>query len=182
MYNSGVLRLEIEKLVKLINLELKKDNSISVNKICNKLQLKQSTVKTQLRNNKYSYNAELRAYTKDIPKDNNNIKEIAVTKIEPKTDDIQRYNKDIDINSLKELISLVEPIKAIVEEYNKSKTIVEVNPIQIRPKAIKEVKQKLFKVDVNVLEKWEEFVSRHKEFKVQQLISLALEEFIQKYN
>ena len=183
MYNSGVLGLKIEKLVEYINLELKKDSSISVNRICNKIGIKQSTVKTQLRNNKYSYNAELRAYTKDIPKDNESIvPEVAVTKIEPKTEDIQRYNKDIDINSLKELIDLIEPIKAIIEEYNKSKTIVEVNPIQIRPKAIKEVKQKLFKVDVNVLEKWEEFVSKHKEYKVQQLISLALEEFIQKYN
>lgn len=174
--------MQIDKLVTLINLELKKDKNISVNKICNKIGEKQSKVKSQLRDNNYSYNAELRAYTKDIPKDNNNIKEIAVTKIEPKTDDIQRYNKDIDINSLKELIDLIEPIKAIIEEYNKSKTIVEVNPIQIRPKAIKEVKQKLFKIDVNVLEQWDKFIADHKEFKVQQLISLALEEFINKYS
>lgn len=174
--------MQIDKLVQLINLELKKDNSISVNKICNKIGIKQSTVKTQLRNNGYSYNAELRQYTKDIPKDNDNINEVAVTEIEPKTDDIQRYNKDIDINSLKELIDLIEPIKAIIEEYNKSKTIVEVNPIQIRPKAIKEVKQKLFKIDVNVLEQWDKFIADHKEFKVQQLISLALEEFINKYS
>ena len=174
--------MQIDKLVQLINLELKKDNSISVNKICNKIGIKQSTVKTQLRNNGYSYNAELRQYTKDIPKDNDNINEVAVTEIEPKTDDIQRYNKDIDINSLMELIDLIEPIKAIIEEYNKSKTIVEVNPIQIRPKAIKEVKQKLFKIDVNVLEQWDKFIADHKEFKVQQLISLALEEFINKYS
>jgi len=174
--------MQIDKLVQLINLELKKDSSISVNKICNKLQLRQSTVKTQLRNNNYTYNAEQRQYTKNTQKNNENIKEVAVTKIEPKTDDIQRYNKDIDINSLKELIDLIEPIKAIIEEYNKSKTIVEVNPIQIRPKAIKEVKQKLFKVDVNVLEKWDKFIADHKEFKVQQLISLALEEFINKYS
>lgn len=174
--------MQIDKLVQLINLELKKDSSISVNKICNKLQLRQSTVKTQLRNNNYTYNAEQRQYTKNTQKNNENIKEVAVTKIEPKTDDIQRYNKDIDINSLKELIDLIEPIKAIIEEYNKSKTIVEVNPIQIRPKAIKEVKQKLFKVDVNVLEKWDKFIADHKEYKVQQLISLALEEFINKYS
>lgn len=174
--------MQIDKLVQLINLELKKDSSISVNKICNKLQLRQSTVKTQLRNNNYTYNAEQRQYTKNTQKNNENIKEVAVTKIEPKTDDIQRYNKDIDINSLKELIDLIEPIKAIIEEYNKSKTIVEVNPIQIRPKAIKEVKQKLFKVDIEVLKKWDKFIADHKEFKVQQLISLALEEFINKYS
>lgn len=174
--------MQIDKLVQLINLELKKDSSISVNKICNKLQLRQSTVKTQLRNNGYSYNAEQRQYTKNTQKNNENIKEIAVTKIEPKTDDIQRYNKDIDINKLNELISLIEPIKEVIEQYNKSKAIVEVNPIELRPKAITEVKQKLFKIDIEVLKKWDKFIAEHKEYKVQQLISLALEEFINKYS
>ena len=174
--------MEIEKLVTLINLELKKDNNISVNKICNKLGMKQSTVKSQLRNYGYSYNAELRQYTKDIQQYNNCKNEVAVTKIEPIKEVIQTYNKDIDINSLMELISLIEPIKEVIGEYNKSKTIVEVNQIELRPKAITEVKQKLFKIDIEVLEQWDKFISKHKEYKVQQLISLALEEFIQKYN
>lgn len=174
--------MQIDKLVQLINLELKKDSSISVNKICNKLQLRQSTVKTQLRNNGYSYNAEQRQYIKNTQKNNENIKEIAVTKIEPKTDIIQRDNKDIDINKLNELIGMIEPLKEVIEQYNKSKTIVEVNPIELRPKAVTEVKQKLFKIDVNVLEQWDKFIAGHKEYKVQQLISLALEEFINKYS
>lgn len=99
-----------------------------------------------------------------------------------KTKDIQKYNNDINIDELKELIQLIEPIKEIIKEYNINKSIVEVETIELRPKAITEVKQKLFKVDINVLEKWEQFVLEHKEYKVQQLISLALEEFINKYN
>lgn len=174
--------MQIDKLVQLINLELKKDSSISVNKICNKLQLRQSTVKTQLRNNNYSYNAELRQYTKDIPKDNDNITEVVVTKIEPKTQGIQRDNKDIDINKLNELIGMIEPLKEVIEQYNKSNTIVEVNPIELKCKSVTEVKQKLFKIDIEVLKKWDKFIADHKEFKVQQLISLALEEFINKYS
>lgn len=174
--------MQIDKLVQLINLELKKDSSISVNKICNKLQLKQSTVKTQLRNNNYSYNAELRQYTKDISKDNDNITEVVVTKIEPKTQGIQRDNKDIDINKLNELIGMIEPLKEVIEGYNRNKNIIEVKQIELKAKAVTEVKQKLFKVDVNVLEQWDKFIADHKEFKVQQLISLALEEFINKYS
>ena len=174
--------MQIDKLVQLINLELKKDSSISVNKICNKIGIKKSTVKTQLRNNNYSYNTEQRQYIKDIQKNNDNIKEISITKIEPKTEDIQRYNKDIDINKLNELISLIEPIKEVIEGYNRNKNIIEVNEIELKAKAVTEVKQKLFKVDINVLEQWDKFVADHKEFKVQQLISLALEEFINKYS
>lgn len=174
--------MQIDKLVQLINLELKKDSSISVNKICNKLQLRQSTVKTKLRNNGYSYNAEQRQYTKDIPMDNGSTPDIETTKIKSKAEDIQMYNKDIDINSLKELIDMIEPLKAIIEEYNKSKTIIEVSPIELKAKAVTEVKQKLFKVDVEVVKKWDKFIEEHKEYKVQQLISLALEEFINKYS
>lgn len=96
-------------------------------------------------------------------------------------EDIQKYNNDISIDGLKELIQLIEPIKEVIKEYNRSKSIVEVETVELRPKAITEVKQKLFKIDINVLDQWEKFVLEHKEFKVQQLISLALEEFINKY-
>ena len=103
--------------------------------------------------------------------------------IEPtKNNAIQKHNRSISNEKLMELIELIEPIKEMLEEYNRNKDIVDVNAIELRPKAVIEVKQKLFKIDINVLEQWEEFVLNHKEFKVQQLISLALEEFINKYS
>lgn len=98
-----------------------------------------------------------------------------------KSNIIQRYNQSISDEKLMELVNLIEPIKEMLEEYNRNKNIVDANVIELRPKAITEVKQKLFKVDVDVLEQWEEFVLKHKEFKVQHLISLALQEFINKY-
>ncbi len=98
-----------------------------------------------------------------------------------KIKDIQKYNNDININELKELIQLIEPIKEVIKEYNRNKSIVEVEAVELRPKAVTEVRQKLFKIDVNVLNKWEQFVLDHKEYKVQQLISLALEEFVDRY-
>lgn len=114
------------------------------------------------------------AITKVIQKDN-------VINNEPLENVIQKYNKDIDIESLKELISLIEPIKELIQQYNKSKNIIDVKPIELNPKSVTEVKQKLFKVDVDVLEQWNKFVLEHKQYKVQNLISLALEEFIEKY-
>ena len=112
--------------------------------------------------------------TKVIQKDNN-------INLNKNNSIIQKYNNDININELKELIQLIEPIKEVIKEYNRSKSIVEVETIELIPKAVTEVKQKLFKIDVNILNKWEQFVLEHKEYKVQQLISLALEEFINKY-
>lgn len=95
---------------------------------------------------------------------------------------IIKNNTNIDTYKLNELINMIEPLKEIIHEYNKSKSYINVSSIELKPKAVTEVKQKLFKIDVNVLSSWEKFISNHKEFKVQQLISLALEEFINKYS
>ncbi|MEG0297558.1 MAG: hypothetical protein RR620_12640 [Clostridium sp.] len=179
--------MEIAKIVEYINIELKRNEATSVNKIISKMGEKQSTIKTRLRKDGYSYDAETRSYTKGIPMDNPPSENKDITNViqryntTPKPEVIQKYNEDIDMETLKELIGLIGPIKKVIQEYNKSITIVDVKPIELKPKAVVEVKQKLFKIDVEVSDKWDEFVKDHKEFKVQQLISLALEEFIGRY-
>ena len=78
--------------------------------------------------------------------------------------------KDIDINKLKELIELLEPLKSLVNAPSESKGI-EVYPIG-------EVQTKVFKIDTKVLKRWSKFTKAHKEYKVQQLITQALIEFM----
>jgi hypothetical protein len=118
-------------------------------------------------------------------------KEIAVTKViqkdkhsnnKPPQSVIQSLNKDIDINKISELIDMIDPLKEVIQEYNKNKNIIEIKTPELNPPSITEVKQKLFKIDIDVLKNWEQFVAEHKQFKVQNLISLALTEFIDKYN
>lgn len=87
-----------------------------------------------------------------------------------------------DMKALRELINLLDPIKEVLKKSNEDNKIVSKEKLELKPKAVIDVKQKNFKVDVNVLEKWERFIEVHKEFKVQQIISLALEEFIEKYS
>lgn len=97
-----------------------------------------------------------------------------------KTKVLPKHN-NIDLDKLNELINLIDPIKEVIQEYNKNKNVIEIQNIELRPKAITEVKQKIFKIDIEVSNKWDKFILDHKEYKVQQLISLALEEFIEKY-
>lgn len=99
-------------------------------------------------------------------------------------------NEDIKTN---EIINFLESNDFVLEETNNdedefskwqndfSSKKCDIVPIELKAKAVTEVKQKLFKVDVNVADKWDKFVEEHKEYRVQQLISLALEEFIDKY-
>lgn len=91
-------------------------------------------------------------------------------------------NSEKDVKALKELIELLEPIKELLKQSNERDTIVTIEKPELKPKAVINIKQKNFKVDVDVLERWENFVEAHKEYKVQQLVSLALEEFINKYS
>lgn len=80
----------------------------------------------------------------------NNNNEMTVTKVIQKDkvsnnklseNIIQKHNKDIDINRLKELINLIEPIKEIIQEYNKSKNIIEIERIDLKPPSVTEVIQ-----------------------------------------
>lgn len=58
------LKLDIEELVNIINKALEDDKELSVNKWCNKVGIKQSTLKSKLSRGKYIYNSELRSYSK----------------------------------------------------------------------------------------------------------------------
>ncbi|MGL5149319.1 MAG: hypothetical protein ACRC7N_01950 [Clostridium sp.] len=179
--------VSIGQLVEYVNQELSKGRTM-VDIETNDFNVNERVIAKRLTRRGYKRveNEFKQGITNVIQKDNtfSVIQKQAVSKvIEPnKNNIIQKYNKDITEDKLIEIVALIEPIKEMLEEFKRNKNIIDVNTVELRPKAIKDVKQKLFKVDTNVLEQWEEFILKHKEFKVQQLISLALEEFIQKYN
>lgn len=175
--------LSVEQLVEYINKELSSGRSM-VDIETNDFGVNDRVIVKRLTRRGYKRvgNEFTKDITKVIQKDNKpNVKGSKEELVVREKTVIQKHNKRIKEEKLNELVDLIEPIKEMLQEYNRSKNIIDVNLVELKPKAVLEVKQKLFKIDVDVLEQWEEFVSKHKEYKVQQLISLALEEFIQKY-
>ncbi len=176
-------KLSIDEIVNYINKELKAGRSMKDIEI-NDFKVNDRVIVKRLNRKGYKRvgNEFLKNITKDIQRDNdihlNNGDDINLSE---KNKFIQKYNEGINELKLLELIELLEPIKSLIDDYERNKNIIEVNSVELKPKAVITVKQKLFKIDVDVLEQWEEFVLNHKEFKVQQLVSLALEEFIEKY-
>ena len=167
-------KLNLEEVTTLL-----KTNGI--NFVSKKLKIKKNDIYNLLKNNGLEYvNLQVKPIdfnnTKVIQQDIN--KEISATK----DDDIQKSYYDIDMNELKELLSLKDDLKQLIQQYHISKNVIDVEPIELKVKAITEVKQRLFKIDVEVLEKWDKFIASNKQFKVQQLSSLALLEFIEKYS
>lgn len=109
--------------------------------------------------------------------------------IQPTQSFIMNGFNESDINSLKELITLVEPLKSVIQEYNKSITrekYIEAEPIEIhidRKNLSGNVKQIGFRIDETILEEWKEFIKNYDgEYKVQDLVGEALRQFIYKYS
>ena len=122
--------------------------------------------------------------TKDKDKYNKSITSVIQREEEAITKDF----KETDIQALKELISLVEPLKDVIQMYNKS--ITSEKYIDIEPMELKIDKSKLsgnikatgFRIDESILKQWKEFIKDYNgEYKVQDLVGQALLEFIEKY-
>ena len=94
---------------------------------------------------------------------------------------------DADVIALKELVSLVEPIKAVIKEYNTriaDDNVIDIEPIELKldDKIGVVGKPVGMRIDENVYKEWQEFTNKHKKnFKSHQLLSQALLEFMKKY-
>ena len=94
---------------------------------------------------------------------------------------------DTDVIALKELVSLVEPIKAVIKEYNTRiahDNVIDIEPIEIKLDDKIGVVGKAvgMRIDENIYKEWQEFTNKHKKnFKSHQLLIQALLEFMKKY-
>lgn len=96
-------------------------------------------------------------------------------KSENKNDDI-KIPEGLDIDRLIELQDLIEPIKELLEKQKDLEDDSELPGVRYT-----DIKQKTFKVDREILAKWEAFCKTKKGYKMQDLTSRALAEYMQKH-
>lgn len=89
---------------------------------------------------------------------------------------------DEEVQKLKQLINNYDDIMYMCSKCNTTNTqhIHDIEDIQIIQTY--NTKQRMFRVDIEVLERWNEFCEEYKHIKVQSLISSALLEYIEKYS
>lgn len=116
--------------------------------------------------------------SKDIQLQNENI-----TKVK------QKHNKSISeemLDNIKELLEMKEQLKEVIQEYNKSKSIVDIELPKLeldKGKFKGEPTNRLIKVYKNINDNWIKFCKEeYSEFKMQDLYSMALMEFMDKYS
>ena len=189
--NAGFDKLDIEKQIEFINAELRKDAQVSVTKLCKKYGLNKNTLVSRFSNAGYSYSFEDRKYIKDkvIQKDNISItSEVAVTTVEPQNKVVElEQNQELreSLKDIKELLDMKEQLKELIQNYNKNKNIIDVDIHELKIDKSKfegELEGRLVKIYANINEDWKKFCKEHNQFKMQDLYSLALLEFMEKYN
>ena len=184
MDKETLKNLPIEESVKYMN-NLLNDNK-SITAICKDIGMATSTLYDHFKRLNYKYDTITRQYIKTliqkdnkviipkvIQKNNNTVTEVAITK---------------DNNLLaevRELLSMKDELKLLILEYNRSKSIVDViepQELKVDKKLFKGVlKGRLIKVYDNVNNDWIGFCKANSQFKMQDLYSMALLEFIEKY-
>ncbi|MGL5354418.1 MAG: hypothetical protein ACRDA5_14045 [Clostridium sp.] len=90
-------------------------------------------------------------------------------------------NEVIDVKAINELTSLMEPLKELLQKYHNSNYIIDIELNEFNVQVAKDVKSKVFKIDVNVLAQLDEFCSLYPQYKLQDIISTLLLEAISKY-
>lgn len=187
--------LPLNQQVEFINKELK-NSDISLKKVCQKFGLNKKKINDKFSKIGYEYNAEDRAYTKVelIQKSNKSISNIEHKEIEASKPVEGNLNilepsrlKNIEnaLKEVKELIEIKEEIKEVIQKYNKDKNVIDVvgkQELKIDfSKFEGEVKGRYVKVYGNINEDWIKFCKKNKQFNIQDLYSLALLEFMDKY-
>lgn len=164
--------ISIEKLVQYINIELSKDKTISVNKLCDRIGIKKSTLKSRMTRANYSYNVELRQYTKDNITSNTTevLQEVAVAK-EDTTSNITELN-NIDVEKLNLLLNNIDGLLKLVEVKDTTSNITSMRSGDNRTTSLR--------IDTGLFEQAKQ-KAKANDMSIGEILNRALEDYLNNY-
>ncbi|EHA6442212.1 hypothetical protein N2W37_003052 [Clostridium perfringens] len=193
-----IKELSVEQLVEYINKELQKDESLGINKLCNREGLKASTIKSRLTRNGYKYNPEERKYykiTEDNTEDNTRIdtkKKVKNDNSITKRNSIQNTKGTTKKDTDKILMELIEKMKKLEDRLDNIENDTKSNIKRITKrntkntvgynniKNTKDTTTKSIRLYTEVKEELDKYIEDHKEVKVIDIFSFAILEYINK--
>lgn len=189
-------KLEVLEQVKYINNELK--NNKSITSVCKELGIGRSTIRDRFKKSNYIYYKELNEYVHNnditdviqgnkksnnrcdtsVKMEGNNcstpvIQKDTVTEIVTKSDEEIR-------NNLLDLVNNYDVLKDIIELHRRNTSVVRQQIVIDLEDA--ESKLATLRVNSKVLDQFQDFCSKHKEYKKVDLLSQAIKNFIENYN
>lgn len=181
--------LSIEKQVEFVNDQLKKSPNMSVNKICQKFGFKESTIKTRFGKANFKFDSVKRQYFKEMKVEIKDViqmqnvdesvnSEVAITK----NDNAELMELKKSLEEVKELLEMKDKIKEVIKLYDEIEVAPKDNKLEIdRDIFSEELTNRVTRVYKNINVMWQDFCKDHKQYKMQDLYSLALYEFMEKY-
>lgn len=187
MIKKEFLELDIDKKIEYLNKKLSEGQTVI--RIREDLGIGEKSLQKIIRENGYKYFQKEKRYYKD----NTNVlqkniiqgKEIFDSESKDPTIVLQNYKDDLleIIQAKKEIFEVINAFKENLY-YKDTTNVIEVvasNEIQIKD-FNSEAKVTSFRVYGETLTKWKEFCSKHKKYNNQDLVSMALEEYMKKYD
>jgi len=180
-----ISKLDIDQLVKYVNLELKKNSNLSVNKLCDKLEIKRSTLKTKLQKEKYFFNTNNRSYEKNkdvIENDDTNKNKDISTNDSTMKEVISNNDNDMTFSHQMKsnLMELAKNYDKIMTLINSDKNMTDGIIIEL-PVETKDNYRTTIRINNVVWENFKEFCVQNKMFTQRDLLSMALTEYVNKY-
>ena len=180
--------LEVIKQLEYVNNELTENKSLR--DISSDLKMSKTTFRDRFVKIGYVYNADTKQYYKDntivIQLHQNIIKEpqkaqerVKKPIEESKTEELQKYDDDI-----KELVNYKDDILAMLKNYKSNTNVIEVVTLDINsiPNEMqKDIATKSIKVYEPVYKEFDKVCKSYSSYKKQDLVSIALNEFCNKY-
>lgn len=198
----NITDMSIEEVAELINTALQENKGVSVNKICDTLRIKRSTLKSRLTRGGYSFNANHNRYEVGTTEENTNITTGNITNkdIEHTTESKKCVTGVAKGSSTKNATrhTTVNTIQRITEHTTKNKLTIEERILALE-RAVEMLKGKSQKVKgititntkdttvksirlyAEVKEELDKYIAEHKEIKVIDIISNAILEYIKRH-
>jgi len=190
-----ISKLDIDQLVKYVNLELKKNSNLSVNKLCDKLEIKRSTLKTKLQKENYFFNIDNRSYEKNkaviaidnimkdvIKNDDTNKSEDISTNDDTIKEETSNNGNDMTFSHQMKsnLMELAKNYDKIMTLINNDKSMNDDIMIEL-PVETEDNYRTTIRINNVVWENFKEFCVKNKMFTQRDLLSMALTEYVNKY-
>jgi len=180
--------MPIELQMKYMN-DLLNDNK-SRSDIYKIIGMARTTLGDHVKRCNYKFDTNTNQYIKSgsqalIPKDNTSIIKKVIPKHINSKNEVAITKDDALIKEVKELLSMKDDLKVLIQEYNRSKNIVDViEPAELKVDKTRfkgELKGRLIKVYDNVNNDWISFCKSNSQFKMQDLYSMALLDYMKTY-
>jgi len=164
--------MDIEQLVKFINIELSKNKSLSVNKFCELNDIKKSTLKSRMSRADYSYNADLKKYVKNNTTSNNTeiLQEMSVAKKDI-TSNITGLN-NIDLDKLNSLLNNLDDLLSLVAKNDNTSNITSLRSGDNRATSLR--------IDTGLFEKAKQ-KAKDNDMSVGEILNRSLEDYLNNY-